>query len=240
MIVRVTWVSFLILLGLVISSCAAFEDPSKRATQNAESTMMSSTISAVDTQIETVVALQATADSAVLLEAQLTQVAGERDALQLTVSASGQVTTGITVGQPNSNVGSTPSALDGGAPAGNLPSPSPPSTQTQYINGQTASQLTADYCAAAPQTTFSTTSDVIYFVVTARNLQPNVAFSLRISQEGQIRNLDTNFWVSDGVYDNTCIYYGIDSNNIPFEAGSYTVELLADTQSIAQTNFTIN
>lgn len=232
------WILSLIMMVLV-TSCAAFEDPSQRATENAENTALARTIAVVDVQIETMVALQATADSAALLSSQVTQIAGERDALRATLN----------IGVPGANSGgfsptsapapgSTPSALDGGAPAGPLPSPTTASG-VQYVQATTSTTLLDNSCAANPQEMFRSDTEVIYFVVTVENLSAGTSFSLRISEEGQIRNLDTNFWTSDGFYDRTCIWYGIDSANIPFEPGNFTAELLADNRSVAQTSFTI-
>ena len=240
------WISITILViaVLVISGCAAFEDPSVRATENANSTAISNTVSAVEQQQETVSALQATADSAVLLESQVTQISAERNKLQSTLTAL-QTSGGAALSQPTSiapGPASTPSTIDGGAPAGPGPSPTPPAgnAQARYVNPQIASSLTDSFCAANNQTTVSMGADVIYFVAIAQNIRPGVQYSLRITEGGQIRNLDTNFWTSDDNYESTCIYYGIDENNIPFEAGTYTAELLANNEPVAQANFTIN
>jgi hypothetical protein len=238
------WFSLAFIITLLGSACAAFEDPSERATANAQNTAVANTVSAIDLQNETVVALQATANNVSLLEAQVTQIAAERNSLQATVNA----LQGGSNGLPNSSAANTipappttPSTLDGGAPAGPGPSVTPNAgQQTAYVDTKTAGALTSDFCAANTQSSFGMEIDTIYFVTVARNINRGVQYSLRITQDGQIRNLDTNFWTSDTSYETTCIYYGIDENNIPFEPGTYTVELLANNQPVAQSTFTIN
>lgn len=231
-----------LLTSLLVGGCAAFEDPSQRATQNAENTALAETVSSVDQQQETLSALRATADSAVLLESQITQVAAERNALQatLTVIGSSGGPAPAQATNPNPGPASTPSTLDGGAPAGPGPSSTPSNAGPQYTNSQMASALTDDFCAANNQANFEMGAETIYFVTVAQNISQGTRYSLRISEEGQIRNLDTNFWTSDDNYERTCIYYGIDENNIPFEPGTYTVELLVNDQTVAQATFTIN
>lgn len=240
---RIRWFSLwgIILFVILASGCTAFEDPSKRATENAESTALSRTISAVDMQNETIIALQATADSAALIEAQLTQVVAERNTLQLTVAAIANSNNGgVVLSQPNANP--TPqggTTLDGGAPAGPGPSATP-NQQPQYVDTRISSGVNANFCALNNQSTFSMGTTIVYFVAVGQNIPRGVNYSLRISQDGGVLNQDPNFWTSDDFYESTCIYYEIDENNIDFEAGAYTVELLANNISVAQATFTIN
>jgi hypothetical protein len=241
----------LVSLSLLGAGCAAFEDPSHRATANAENTIIASTLSMVELQQETMVSLQATADSAVKFSAQLTQVNSERNALRATLGGA-SANTGAGGGNPNTtggvvirgtpNPGATPSTLDGGVPAGTGPSPTPALSPNipAFENARTTSDLTADSCAINNQSTFSQSNNIIYFVVVARNLQAGTDFSLKITQDGVLRNRHVSFWVSDAFYETTCVYYGIDRQNIPdFEPGNYTVELLVGEEVVAWSNFVI-
>jgi hypothetical protein len=238
------WTSLGILMAVFIGGCAAFEDPSQRATENAESTIVAKTISAVDIQVETVNALKLTADGAAQLTSNLTAAFVERGHLQETIDVMRGVNPGITVGgsTPVPLFAGSPTALDGGPAAGQGPSPSPGS-QAIYTNPVTTTQVDANFCAIQSETSFTMDTELIYFVVTVQNLPQNVSFSMRVNRDGEPTPLDedVNFWVSDGHYDRTCIYYGLDSNNFPFVAGSYRVTLLANGEGVATTEvFTIN
>ncbi|MBI5929362.1 MAG: hypothetical protein HY862_08645 [Chloroflexi bacterium] len=238
------WSCLLVVMGL-LSACAAFEDPSKKATQNAESTALWATVGVAQNQNETIVALIATADNASVLAQQATQVSVERDQLRATINA--VANNPVNPGLSNIPFGSTPPALDGGVPAGPLPTnQAGSSTTTQnngtgiYVTATTGSTLTTDFCAADSLTTFASDAPLIYFVTVARNIPSGVEFSIRVSSNGSVVNQDTAFWTSDDVYPETCIYYALDNANIPnWAAGTYTVELLANNQSVSQVTFQI-
>lgn len=235
------WSSLLVVMGF-LTACAAFEDPSKKATQNAESTALWATVGVAQNQNETIVALIATADNASLLAQQATQVSAERDQLRATVNAIAN--NPVSSGLPNVPFGSTPPALDGGVPAGPQPtsqtSGSTNNSTGTYVTATTASTLTADFCAADSLTTFPADSPVIYFVTVARNVLSGVEFTIRVPSNGSVINQDTAFWTSDAVYPETCVYYALDNANIPnWAAGTYTVELLANNQSVSQVTFQI-
>ncbi len=235
------WCSLLVLMGF-LSACAAFEDPSRKATQNAESTALWATVGVAQNQNETIVALIATADNASILAQAATQVSVERDQLRSTINAIAN--NPVSSGLPVAPFGSTPPALDGGVPAGPVPTTQSGSSTNNstgtYVSGTTASTLTADFCAADSVTTFAADAPLIYFVIVARNVLANVEFSIRVSSNGSVVNQDTAFWTSDAVYPDTCIYYALDNANIPdWAAGTYTVELLANNQSVSQVTFQI-
>lgn len=232
------------LLGVVtfLSACAAFEDPSKKATQNAESTALWATVTLAGSQNETIVALRSTADNAALMVQQATQVSVERDQLRATLSAMGN--SGV-VGQPNIPFGSTPpTAIGGGVTAGPQPTQNPNTGQTtglgSYSTATTGATLTDDFCAGDSITNFAADSPVIYFVTVGENVPAGVAFSIQITSGGVVVNKDTNFWTTDAVYEQTCVYYAVDNLNIPnWAAGTYLIELLANNQSVSQVTFQI-
>ena len=222
----------------ILSSCAAFEDPSKKATANAEDTAIAATISVVEFQNETMVALRQTADAGVALSQQMTQSAGN------------SVNT-----NPNNNTNSNLSvtnipAVDGGVPQGNLPTPSrvpPPATSTpataNYSYATITDELDDAFCDLNDVDTFDlATVDTIYFVVYVQQLKPGVNFSLRIENlSGGLAATDPNFWTSDAIYDSTCIYYGIDAETMggSFNAGSYKAILQANGAEAGSDEFYI-
>jgi DNA-binding phage protein len=232
------------LLGVVtfLSACAAFEDPSKKATQNAESTALWATVTLAGSQNETIVALRSTADGAAIMVQQATQVSVERDQLRATLSAMGNP--GV-VNQPNIPFGSTPpTAIGGGVPAGPQPTQNTSvgqnTTVGSYRNATTGATLTDDFCAGDSVTNFAADAPVIYFVTEGQNIPAGVEFSIRITSNNAVINQDTAFWTTDDTYAATCIYYAVDNLNIPnWAAGTYLIELLANNQSVSQVTFQI-
>lgn len=220
----------------VLSSCSAFEDPSKRATANAEDTAIAATISVVEFQNETMVALRQTADAGVALSQQMTQSAGNPVAANPnannTDSSKGPVTT------------PQPTAFGGGNSGGNsptsIPTPiptSPPATAI-YSYATTTDTLDNAFCALSDVTEFSVNADIVYFVIEVQNLKPGVVFSLRVrGADGGLPGRDDNFWTSDTLYESTCIYYGIDADTMPFEVGTYRAILLANGEEVIESTF---
>ncbi len=244
-----TWLLGIVglLTAFLMSSCAAFEDPSKRATANAEDTAVAATLSVVEFQNETMVALRATADTGVALSQQLTQSANNPASTPVNNTNS---TTGSSV------FGTAAPAVDGGNPIGTVPTPTftlPAITptvdtgagtvETVYSRATIASSLDDAYCALNNVDTFDLTNmETVYFVVYVQNLQPGVSFSLRIENlAGGLAAVDQNFWTSDGEYDSTCVYYGIDSQTMggEFLAGSFNAILQADGQNVINAEFYI-
>ena len=111
----------LMILGLwLLAACAAFEDPSKKATQNAQNTALWTRVYGLETRESTVEALRQTADSANRLATDLAnsnaQLQAERvtnQALLRNPSAVGQgggqfstptVTGGGAINRPSTNI----------------------------------------------------------------------------------------------------------------------------------------
>ncbi|MCI0712151.1 MAG: hypothetical protein L0154_18495 [Chloroflexi bacterium] len=245
------WLSLVaIIVVLFVTSCAAFEDPSQRATENAENTAFARTVSAVDVQLETMAVLQQTADGVEQLEAQMAQLQNDRDRLATQVANGGQFNSGPVPTTNNSDPFFTqqPSpipapqqtqAVGGGVPAGPQPTQAVPGNQ-QFIGAVTSTAIDqSTFCALSPTDTFSTQAEVIYFVVTAVDLNPGINFTLRLMQGETTLDTDPTFWTSDAFYEQTCIYYGMDSQNFEFMTGTYTAELLANNEVVQQAEFTL-
>ncbi|MCB9436020.1 MAG: hypothetical protein H6673_03390 [Anaerolineales bacterium] len=230
-----------LLFTLLISACAAFEDPSKRATQNAQNTALWTRVHALETQESTMIALRQTADNAVIYQTQWAEATLQVGILRATnnalsrnpgVASSGSGNTGNSGGSVFSTTAPTVPSI--------TPQPTP-DTGTRY--SQTTTSISKDEdtgCAVGVQNTFDANTDVIYFIVRALNVTPGTTFGLRVlSQNEQISN-DPEFWTSDVIYDDTCIWYGIDRDTMPFVPGTYTAELVANGIVRVRTTFVIN
>lgn len=226
---------------IILTGCSAFEDPSKRATANAEDTAIAATLSVVEFQNETMVALRGTADQGMILSQQMTQSASNP------VSANNNNSNGTVFG------GSTPIAIDGGAPGGTQPTrppqptsiPVPTATQATaiYSRATIADELDDAFCALNEVDTFDiATVDTIYFVIYVQQLKPGVTFDLRVDRLSGGRVTQTpNFWTSDTLYESTCIYYGIDSEDMggQLSVDSFKAILFANTVEVASAEFYI-
>lgn len=246
------WLSLVaIVMLLFVASCAAFEDPSQRATENAENTAFARTVSAVDVQLETMAVLQQTADGVEQLEAQMAQLQNDRDRLATQIANGGQIPSSAslpTVDNSNPYITQQPSpipapqetqAVGGGVPAGPQPTEAVAGNQ-QFPSAVTSTAVDENACRPIGVTdTFSMQAEVIYFVVTAVNLNAGTNFTLRVMQGEEELDIDPVFWTSDSNYEQTCVYYGLDSQNFEFLAGTYTVELLANNQLVQQAEFTL-
>ncbi|NDJ86319.1 MAG: hypothetical protein GYB66_10565 [Chloroflexi bacterium] len=225
------------LLLALMAACSAFEDPSKRATENAQNTEVWTRVYGLETQEATIQAMQQTADSAIVQASQLEQANTRIAELQGTNAAL----------LSNPGTGATPfvagTAVGGGAPAGPGPSPSAlasPGSTTRYIEATTSTGQDQDGCATGTQTTFSPDAGSLYFVVRAQNVVPGISYGLRVTTNGQQVAVDPDFWTSDVQYDETCIWYEIDDSTIAFTPATYTAELLANNAVVAQATFVIS
>lgn len=232
-VIRWTWSAlFILTVTILLSSCAAFEDPSKKATQNAQSTALWTRVYDLETQQATIVALRLTADSANNMATQLANANSQINILRATGAAQ-EI-------RPANTPGLLPTPIGGGSAAGVIPSPSPStSTGTSYVQTTVATTIDNNGCPTQSQNTFTTSTNMIYFVTRALGVTPGISFSLRVTLSNQVIATDPNFWVSDQIYEDTCIWYGLDRDNFPFSPGMYTVEFLANNVTVAQAIFVI-
>lgn len=226
---------WVLLFTLLISACAAFEDPSKRATQNAQNTALWTRVHALETQESTLIALRQTADNAVIYQTQWAEATLQVGILRATNNA---------LSRPGAATLSSGSDTVFSQPGASIPAITPqptPDSGTRY--SQTTTSISKDNdtgCAIGVQNTFDSNTDVIYFIVRALNVMPGTTFGLRVlSQNEQVAN-DPEFWTSDAIYEDTCIWYGIDRDTMPFVPGTYTAELLANGIVRVRTTFIIN
>jgi hypothetical protein len=115
------WLFCSILLITVLAACAAFEDPSQRATENAQNTALWTMVYDFQTQKPSIEAMEQTANAAVVMSTQLANTSNENQNLRATNSA--LIAAGAR--QPGNNTfGSNPTAVGGGQPAGAVPTSS--------------------------------------------------------------------------------------------------------------------
>lgn len=230
-------VSTFILFAILLSSCSAFEDPSKRATENAEITALWDQVNAINTNAPMVEEMQMTANGANALATQLAQSQSDLAAARSTNIALQNNTGGVAVGTLPSSNGLPSTAIGGGAPAGPGPSSVP---SAQFVQTTTSTGTNEDGCAVDTQNVFSIDDSILYFITTALNLPTNTSFGLRITSAGQTLMTDEDFWISDADYDSICVWYGIDQDTIVFSPGTYTVQLLANNTVSAEATFIIS
>jgi hypothetical protein len=230
-------VSFFIMFAILLSSCAAFEDPSKRATENAEITALWSQVNEINTNAPVMQEMMLTADGADAIAAQLAQAELDLAAARSTNIALQNNSSGVVVGTLPASNGFSGTTVGGGSPAGAGPSAIP---SVQFIQTTTTSGTNDDGCAIDTQNVYTLNDPILYFVATALNLPADTNFTLRITNAGQIVMTDEDFWISDTQYDSICVWYGIDQDTITFNPGTYTIQLLANNVVGAEATFIIS
>jgi len=210
-----------------------FEDPAARATRDAQGEIYAQTVVVVETQGGTVVALQATANSAAALATQVIQIGSQNQALQATISALASGAPPITAPQ---------------APPGQ-PSPTapPPSNGTLSVpTGATIVEAStalgvrdSDGCAQNVSSTFPLDTQRVYMVVRAQGVQAGTTFSTRWLYDGTVR-VETVSWTPETSFEEVCIWFFIENGaEVNFESGTWTVEFLVNNQAAVRRDFTI-
>jgi hypothetical protein len=231
-----------VLVLAALTGCDTFTNSAQVGELETRNAQLQGTIGAIGTPASTIVALQMTADRALMLQAEMNNVQGTALAVQSTLTALGLG--GLpqpTPMAPNIQSGQ-PSAADGGggAPAGTTPSPQMSSSGTAFSNTTTATGVRdADGCAAGPINIFDTTEDQIFVVTTITNLKAGSTFAARWLANGSLYYDDTRCWIPNQDWDNVCAYCSIVPDTGSFEPGSWTVELLLDGQLLSQSQFQV-
>lgn len=95
-----------------------------------------------------------------------------------------------------------------------------------------------DDCAVGVTSVFSTTSERIYVVATAYNIQPGTLILSRWFQEG--RQVVTHDFTPDFPINDACIWFFIDQTDVPFTPGNWAVDLEINGAVVGpSTRFTI-
>lgn len=212
------------LMGLVVlAACEpVLGESESRATEKAIGTARVETAVSAGTQVGTVAALQATVDSAPILATQLSQLEREKARLQDTVHA--VTTLGMAV----------------------LPSPSPDNADTarssmrqHYQELQTSLGVEATTgCGLPKRGRFGVNSGRIYFNMIGVDIPAGTTHAVRWYRENELR-YEASGWTADRIYPEICIYFWLEPSYTPFEPGMWSVELVANGESISPVPFEI-
>jgi hypothetical protein len=238
----------LALLALLLSACDTISGAKvdELETKNAQ---YQATIDAIGTPLLTVIALEQYATQNVVLQARLNQAENESLAARATLTiyelggAGGLQNTPAAPNVAAVPSGSqiqpqeTPGAGGGPAVAGGAAITPTPGTNTTAGNGLTqfsqtvtATDLDSSDCPVGVSSTFDPSEDTIYV---------NTRISAKWTANGELYLDDTQCWVPNQDYFDICAYCTVTSNGGVFTAGDWTVELLLDGQSMAQTTFEV-
>lgn len=242
--------STIILLLMLLTACSALENPEEQASQDAQSTAFVQTISAMETRQPTLVAMQATAEQAVALSDQVAQLNQQNQSLQSTIVA---LNSGSAVVQPQpvpTQQQAQPQAQAGSVAsvAGTTPTPVPQLNQAQptIASGSTYQQTAAavgvddNDCATDTGTVFDGSNvNTIYLTTVAVNVQPGTVYSSRWFYNNAMVYDSPFEWTPQQFYDQTCIWFSADAEDITMLAGEYTAELTANGQVVTRATFQI-
>jgi hypothetical protein len=130
----------------------------------------------------------------------------------------------------------TPGSAAASAGAGGAPQPTPVAVATQaapadpnatlLTNIVTTESIGADNCAAAPNSSFTSSTSGVYIVATAFNLTPNNTITYRWQRDSIEVYVAT--WSPSGNTNGECIWYYVTPAEVAFEPGSWSVEVLID------------
>jgi hypothetical protein len=234
---------------LLISGLAAcgpgdlFEDSSVKATREAQDALYQQTLVFVETQAATIIALQATADSAAAMSTQIVQLGAQNRSMQGTIDAAfaGIFPQQTLIPQPAApqpgqtlqpNLGSTPLFPEN--------NPATPTAQTAtFVQATTTTAVNDDDgCAEDSVSTFEATEDQIYMVTVARNVQPGTTFSTRWAAQGQA-SFETVSWTPNEFFEEICIWFFIQPSDLDFQLGNWTVELVVNGLAAISRTFQI-
>lgn len=98
-----------------------------------------------------------------------------------------------------------------------------PSAASGLANIVTSTGVGNDDCAVGATSTFSTSSDRVYVVARAFNIQPGTTILSRWYREGQ--QVVTHDFVPDFAIEDACIWFFIDQTDATFTPGSWAVDL---------------
>lgn len=216
--------------GILIFGELNFDSPEYRIEMQAAARQ---TLVVVGTQAQTIAAMQSTVDASIPMQTQYVANMREQDALMGTQDAilNGTVVVPTPTPRPQPTV-----AQSGVAP------PSANNGSSAYADSTLASSITTAGCASGRTEQFEITgpgdATQVYFVTRARNVQPGQVFQTRwFPNSDPMEMYDSVTWTADAGYGETCVYFWIESTDIPFSIGMWTVELLVNGQTVHTATF---
>jgi len=207
---------------LVLMACTP-NSQEQRETQQAQGTSRVQTAIYSGTQVGTVVALQATADGAPVMQTQLAQMERENQELQLTIEAIETKGVPVTLRITQSPQGATPTL-----------------TQiAQYLDLRTATGIDTDTgCALDRFGRFSAEEDIIYLTAVGQDVAAGDVHRTRWYMDGELRH-ESDEWIPEEPFPQVCIYFWIEPVDTPFTSGFWNVELIVNGQIVADVPFEI-
>ncbi|NJL94784.1 MAG: hypothetical protein HC915_14245 [Anaerolineae bacterium] len=218
------WLAWLVLLA-ACSEGQPFEDPSQRATRQAQATQIIATVNYEETRQPTLIALEATTAYVPAMATQVVMLEQQNHNLQGTLAALRPFL------QPTPDAQNFAAAtLDPLARAAQ-----------NYTDLTTANAINpATGCASAPNDTFYITGpndpQRIYFSVRALDVRAGTIYQTRWYQGFESR-YETPTWTADRDYAEVCIYFFLESSDAPYRGGFWSAELFANGTSVARIRF---
>ncbi|MBN1678992.1 MAG: hypothetical protein JW966_01785 [Anaerolineae bacterium] len=223
----------LVALALLLSACETLNggaDIDDLETRNAQ---LQATIDVLGTPGATVTALQMTAERGMVLQAEMNNIQGTALALQSTLAAFqlGGAQPAAATSQP------APDVATGAAPPAAV-TPPPADSETLVYEMTTSTGRDSNDCANGVTAIFDTTEDVIYAVARISNLKTGSTISARWLANGSLFE-DSVCWTPTQDWADVCAYCEITPTDGTFTAGSWTVEMLLDSQLQDQVQFQV-
>ncbi|MBI5666596.1 MAG: hypothetical protein HZC41_01190 [Chloroflexi bacterium] len=206
-------------LLLVLGACQALQRPDMPATLQAEAGAYVAEATAI---AQTVQAQQERL--AATVDAAGTRVA-ETNSINQQLLATARVLVPPT---PGRTVGSAPEVA--GSPMPEMMSADGAGTPAFINTGVTGSIRESDGCANGLQTQFTADADRIYVTTRATSIRAGTVMSVEWRYEGQVVYSDT--WTVNQDATDFCLWYFITPEDVPFQAGNWSVELAADGSKI--------
>jgi hypothetical protein len=236
----------LALIILVLSACGTVTGGAKIDELETKNAQLQATIDIVGTPVLTIMALEQYATQNVVLQARLSQAENESLAARATLTVL-ELSSGMAVAQP------TPAAPNVTADSNNppnqstplapeaAPSPTSPGTAnlTQFSQTVTASDRDQQDCPVGITSTFSPDTDTIYVNTQINYLPAGSTLSARWTVNGQLYFDDVECWIPNQDYFNICAWCSIAPESGLFDTGEWSVELMLNGQTMAQTNFQV-
>lgn len=169
--------------------------------------------------------------TAVYIETAVAQSRTQNQRLSATVEALGgnaalvAPVAGTPVPPAASNLAGPEATFDAGAPRTGeavVAATNTPGLPSLY-NAVTARGVGANDCALAPVTSFTSADTSIYVVATASNIAPGTVLASRWFLEGS--EVISHDFTPDFAIDQNCVWFYIDSTEITFTPGNWTVQL---------------
>lgn len=214
----------LIVVILLIGSELYYEDPSVRQNQYR---IAQQTAFLLNTQSATHAALQQTVQASVPMQTQYAAMLQYNNLLMATYDA---YMLGTVIAITPTNIPQITAVAD--------------QPQTIESNSVISSGIDSNGCAVDSRIQFPITGaddpTAIYFSTVVRNVTAGTTFRTRwYNTADDMSRYESIAWQADRAYDETCVYFWMESSDIPYTFGSWTVELIINDAIAESLQFTL-